>query len=300
MKEYSLSQQYAIIGFNGLDSTHASMAKNATVRSIKAAKLLEKLFSNLENTNLVKFKEIFEGELSRLKKMTKKEFQVLEKDMAASLIAKNILEEVPALLACDINYYTSGIDIKAYRSEPDLYLNITEAVRAEILEEGPITQECIALLWLFRESGCMHEIFSTKEQEIIENRMIEITSVNEIYKIIWQAEYHRNMEGLTNHFLSGKKNLFKNPYLEGMNLIYPFLERRKSIFIDFIILNKDVKDRRLAIITFLSKKGFYVEEVKNGNETFLKINNAYYRVFPKAKSYHGIPVQGASLLPVYQ
>ena len=43
MKEYTLSQQYALIGLDGQDSIHATAAKNAVCRCIAAAKLLERL-----------------------------------------------------------------------------------------------------------------------------------------------------------------------------------------------------------------------------------------------------------------
>lgn len=300
MKEYPLSLQYAIVGLNNLDSLHSSMAKNAAIRAIAAARLLEKLLLNLEDINLTIFKEEFESGLLNVKKMKKQDFKSLEIEVANLLEIDNTIEQVPDLLACDIYYYTSGIDMKSYHSEPKLYLKITESVRAEILEEGSVSKECVCLLWLFRESGCMHDIFSVKEQEAIENRMLEIITVNEIYKLIWQSEFHNSIESMANHLINSKKNLFKNPYLEGITLIFPFLDRRKAVFIDFVILDTTVRDRRLAVMTFLTEKGFYVEDIKNGDETLLKINNAYYRIFPKTIGYGALPVQGVSLLPVYK
>lgn len=46
--------------------------------------------------------------------------------------------------------------------------------------------------------------------------------------------------------------------------------------------------------------GHYVEEVKSGSETLLKIDNAYYRIFPTVKRAYKVPIQGANLVPVYQ
>lgn len=60
-----------------------------------------------------------------------------------------------------------------------------------------------------------------------------------------------------------------------------------------------MKERRQAVTEFLSKRGHYVEEVKAGSETLLKIDNSYYRVFPKTVIYK-VPVQGVSLVPVYR
>lgn len=101
-------------------------------------------------------------------------------------------------------------------------------------------------------------------------------------------------------FLRGKTDLFKNPYLEGVNLLYPFLDRRQAIFIDFVILGTNVEQRRLAVESFLTEKGHYVEEVKIGTETLLKIDNMYYRIWPKTIRCSRVPIQGANLVPVYR
>ena len=84
------------------------------------------------------------------------------------------------------------------------------------------------------------------------------------------------------------------------NLLFPFLDRRQAIFIDFVIFGTDVAGRRMAILNYLTEKGHYVEEVKNGSETLLKVDNYYYRVFPMTKVYYKVPVQGANLVPVYK
>ena len=94
--------------------------------------------------------------------------------------------------------------------------------------------------------------------------------------------------------------LFQNPYMQGVNLTFPFLERRQAVFVDFVIFGTTVSDRRTAMMSFLCEHGHFVEEVKNGTETLLKIDNIFYRIVPKTVSCQGIPVQGALLSPVYR
>ena len=65
-------------------------------------------------------------------------------------------------------------------------------------------------------------------------------------------------------------------------------------------MGTDVQSRRIAVMEHLSKMGHYVEEVKSGSETLLKIDNAYYRIFPTVKRAYKVPIQGANLVPVYQ
>ena len=129
--------------------------------------------------------------------------------------------------------------------------------------------------------------------------MTEAASENEIFRVLWEAEFHSAVESFAGRFLRTKHDLFKNPYLEGVNLAFPYLERRKSIFIDFVIFGTDVKERRIAVMEHLSKMGHYVEEVKSGSETLLKVDHAYYRIFPATKRSYKVPIQGANLVPVY-
>ena len=129
--------------------------------------------------------------------------------------------------------------------------------------------------------------------------MTEAASENEIFRVLWEAEFHSAVESFAGRFLRAKHDLFKNPYLEGVNLAFPYLERRKSIFIDFVIFGTDVKERRIAVMEHLSKMGHYVEEIKSGSETLLKVDHAYYRIFPATKRAYKVPIQGANLVPVY-
>lgn len=295
MKDWKLSEQYAIVALNGLESLHASMAKDAVLRGIAAAKVLEPYIGEEDSVFLTKLEEAVE----RAKSIKKKEKKELEEEMTAVLKAEGILEIVPDLLGCDMDYYTSGVELKAYRSEESIYLRIREGLRAEILEEGEISRECALILWLFRESGCIHDLFSVEEQNKVQRRMLDMTAQEPIVQELWQSEFYSAVEKFVEKFLRTKRNLFKNPYLQGVNLVFPFLERRSAIFIDFVVFGTDVKSRRIAVMEHLVSFGHYVEEVKLGSETLLKIDNAYYRIVPGTRTAYKVPIQGASLVPVY-
>ncbi len=295
MKDWKLSEQYAIVALNGLESLHASMAKDAVLRGIAAAKVLEPYIGEEDSVFLTKLEEAVE----RAKSIKKKKEKELEEEMASVLKAEGVLEIVPDLLGCDMDYYTSGVELKAYRSEESIYLRIREGLRAEILEEGEISRECALLLWLFRESGCIHDLFSVEEQNKVQKRMLDMTAQEPIVQELWQSEFYSAVEKFVEKFLRTKRNLFKNPYLQGVNLVFPFLERRSAIFIDFVVFGTDVKSRRIAVMEHLVSFGHYVEEVKLGSETLLKIDNAYYRIVPGTRTAYKVPIQGASLVPVY-
>lgn len=300
MKELVLSQQYAVIALDGLESLHPSMAKSAVIRAIAAAKVLEEvMYTEAESDPAVFIPKLNEA-VEAAKDLGKKGAKQIEEEMAGLLEADGLMEQIPDILGCDMDYYTAGVELKAYRSDEDTYIRIREGLRAEILEEGVISTECAVLLWLLRESGCIHDLFSVSEQDQVQRRMTDAAAENEIFRAMWQTEFHSAVESFAGRFLRAKHNLFKNPYLEGVNLIFPYLERRKAIFIDFVVLGTDVQSRRIAVMEHLSKMGHYVEEVKSGSETLLKIDNAYYRIFPTVKRAYKVPIQGANLVPVYQ
>lgn len=298
MKEYTLSQKYALIGLDGLCSNHMSMAKKAAARGIMAGVLLENIMADAGEMTGADFAGKLTEGLVKVKKMKRIEADRIEKETARLLIADGVLEEAPDLLGCDMNYYTASVSIKAYRTDGKVRLSIMEELRAEILEDGAVTEECISLLWLCRESGCIHEIFSIEEQNRVNERLIQLSAENDIYRILWEEEFYHSLEGFSATFLKGKKKLFQNPYAEGVNVLFPFLDRRQAIFVDYVILGTSVADRRIAMMNFLTERGHYVEEVKNGGETLLKIDNICYRVFPKTVRCK-FPIQGASLVPVY-
>ena len=297
MKDLTLSNKFALIALNGITSSHPSTAKDAAIRGIAAAKVLEPVLEQEEVKQGVFFQKLEEA-VKTAKALKKPEAKKLEQEYCKNLEEEQLLEQVPDLLGCDLNYETAGIELKAYRSEEQVYLQILEEVRAEVLEEGAVTLDSMVLLWLNRESGAMHDLFSVEEQEKVQQRMVKESTKDPLCKALWEAEYHHVFEKFVQKFLKAKSNLFKNPYLEGVNVVFPFIERRKAIFIDTVVFESSVSSRRLATIEYLSNKGHYVEEVKNGTETLLRIDNFYYRIVPGTRRCQ-VPIQGVNLIPVY-
>ena len=298
MKELILSQQYALLALNGQESLHPSVAKNAVLRAVAAARVLETELGR-DTNSFSEFSAALQKAVQIAKTLKKKEASQIEQEVVNALKAEELLKEVPDLLGCDMDYDTSGIELKAYLSDEISYVRIKEGLRAEILEDGPISLEYAVLLWLLRESGCIHDLFSISEQSRVEERMTEGAAQDEQYRTLWEAEFHSIFEGVMNRFVKTKSKLFKNPYLEGVNLAFPYLDRRKSVFIDMVIWGTNVADRRAAAVEYLSKKGFTVEEIRIGSETLLKIGNIYYRIFPMTKTAYKVPIQGVNLVPAY-
>lgn len=299
MKEYTLAQQYTLTAIDGLETVHMSQAKLAVCRGIAAAKMLEHLLLTGESAGIGVLEKRLDETLKEIRNMGRKTARDLEREMVNLLEADGTLEEIQDLMACDINYSTMNMEIKAYRCQEDIYRKITESMRAELLDGGDVSLESICMIWLFRESGCIPELFSISEQNQLAGRMTDLTAHDPVAAMLWSTGFSRWTNRLSQNFLNIKREIFKNPYMEGINLLFPFLDRRQAIFIDFVVLGTSVADRRLAVLAFLSEKGHYVQEIPRGTETLLKVDNYYYRIFPMTRTYNRIPVQGADLVPVY-
>ena len=302
MNDYSLSLQYGLVGLDGMDSLYLNTAKRAVLRAVEMARVLEPFLAEEKEAGEISAASLetaLEQGIQRVKNLKKAELTAVEKETAGCLIADGTMEMGPDILGCDINYETAGLELKIYRSDRDAYLRITEEIRAEVLEDGPLSLDALCMLWLLRESGCIHELFSVKEQGLAAGRVREQLEKEPVFSLIWKSEFHSGLENFAISVLKGKANLFKNPYLEGVNLLFPFLERRQAIFIDQVIFGTTVQNRRLAVAEHLSQRGHYVEEVKNGTETLLRVDNHFYRLFPRTVQVARVPVQGIQLVPVY-
>lgn len=299
MREFALSHKAALAGLDTLEANHYTQAKSAVLRGIAALTALEPLLDVIEHGELAVFEEELNKVIQDVKDLRKKELKGLESDIVPFLKGEGVLEEVPALIACDMNYETAGVKIMEYRTSQTEYKKVVESVRAEILEDGKSSVESVCLLWMFRESCLMSEIFSSSEQMLVKRRIGDISSQNECCRVLFEAEFHSAFSNFSTGFLRAKKNLFENPYLEGVNLMFPFLERRSAVFIDLVVLGSTVARRRQEVLCYLSERGHYAEEVKNGQETLLRIDNSYYRIFPMTKVAYKVPIQGVNLVPVY-
>ena len=164
MKDLTLSQQYALLALDGQESIHPSVAKSAVLRAVSAAQVLETELGKADADSFSEFSLALQKAVQTAKTLKKKEETQIEKEVAAVLEAEELLKEVPDILGCDMNYDTSGVELKAYLSDETSYIRIKEGLRAEILEDGPISLEDVVLLWLLRESGCIHDLFSVSEQ----------------------------------------------------------------------------------------------------------------------------------------
>jgi len=324
MRELSFALSFSVMALNAQDSLRLTNAKKVSLRCMAAAAILELYMDNgftkegefltfrreeLQSAVIPMYLEsvvkILLGKneiisatlpdyLSMVTKLSKRMLVEVEQGFAVFLKEANALEEIPALLGCDLEYVSAGISMKEYRSHSDLYTRITESLRAEILEEGIMTDEAILMLWLLRESGCFYDLFSKVELKRVAERMYELLDSSFLAKQVYPIQIHKSIETAIKNFLKIKKEVMSTPTGSGINFIFPLIERSQSVFIDTEEYFANKADRLSDVKARLESKGHTFAVIREGEVPLIKIDNVLYEAVPSAKQYR-IPVHGVRL-----
>jgi hypothetical protein len=322
--ELSFAQNYCLIALNAQDSLHLTTAKKIALRCMAAASVLELYLDqgfttngdmltltrqDLEKPSVTLYEEtalkaiLGKNEslsatlpqyLLRASKLSNKHLENIERAFADSLKGIDALEEIPNLLGCDLEFKTAGISMKEYRSNSELYTRVTESLRAEILEDGTMTEESILMLWLMKESGCLHDLFSKEELKQVASRISELFQISSLAKEVFSVDIHKSIEIAVKNFLEAKKEIMSSAIGTGINFAFPVFQRSQSIFIDTEEFFPNKKERLRDIAARLEENGHTFTIVREGEVPLIKIDNFLYEAVPTAIPYH-IPVHGIRL-----
>ena len=326
MMDLKLAQSFALIELNAQSSLYMTNAKKVSLRSMAAAVILEAYlegdFTQADN-ELTFRKEVLERSGSTLYRETvllpllhnhaevqgdlgwwlkkasllpNQKLKKFENAISDYLKAMNVLEEIPSLLGSDMYFDSAGVEMKAYRSNIGVYTSITENLRAEILEEGTVTDEIICMLWLLRESGCMHDVFSRNELEKINTRMHDLYRSNLWAKSLFWIQIHHGMELGIKQFLQMKSKFMKTYAGSSINFFFPFLERSQAVFIETEAWFDNSNKRLNSVLTRLKSHGHEVKVIEGGSIATIKIDNLLYDAMPHFVMMK-VPIQGMRLVP---
>ncbi|WP_055106802.1 hypothetical protein [Paenibacillus ihumii] len=326
MTDLQLAQSFSMMALNAQRSLEMTTAKKMALRCIAAAVILEvyldKGFTQsknqlalkkdvLEQSHTMLYQEIIlkslarrnakkswdlKDWLKRASKLSGSKLKSLERAVSDSLKELGLLEEIPHLLGCDLYFHSAGVSIKGYRSDIQEYSRISEGIRAEILEDGPVTDETICMLWLLRESGCMHDLFSRNELDIVSARMYKLYQGSPLAKALYPIRIHRGIELATKQFLRMKKEVVRTQVGSGLNFLFPILERSQAVFIDMEAMFSNPAARLHDVKQRLESKGHTVTVLKEGQIPTIKIDNIVYEAIPHA-IYGRVPIHGVRLIP---
>lgn len=325
MYDLKLAYKFSMISLNAQDSLHMTVAKRVALRCMAAAVILETYLDNgfietndklsLKSDSVIYdepyreavFKPITNENLSKnanlkwwIKKASRLPIRIItkfERMMVNLLKEKNLLEEIPSLLGCDVYFVTSGVTMKEYRSNTQEYTAIAENIRAEILEDGPVTDEIICLIWLLRESGCMHDFFSRNELEMVSLKMDELYRSSRLANALFQIHIYRGFEIAIKEFLHLKKAILSTPVGSGINFIFPILERSRSVFIETEESFPNESQRLQDLRARLDKYNHIYTILHEGPIPIIKIDNIVYEAIPQAITVSKVPIHGVRLLP---
>ncbi|OMD70319.1 hypothetical protein BSK48_15500 [Paenibacillus odorifer] len=326
MMDLKLAPSFSLIALNAQRSLQMTTVKKVSLRCMAAAVILELYlegcFTQSEN-KLTLHKEALDqshstlyretvlqpllhnsaevtGDLNWwLKKASRKSNHQLKKfETAISdyLQAMNLLEDIPSLIGSDMYFDSAEVEIRAYRSNMEAYTSITENMRAEILEEGPVTDEVICMLWLLRECGCMHDFFSLNELEQVNIKLHDLYQSNLWAKALFPIQIRQGVELGIKRFLALKTKFAKTFIGSSLNLIFPALERSRAVFIETESWFDNSNQRLDAVITRLMSYGHEVKVLERGSIATLKIDNLLYDAIPHFVMMK-VPIQGVRLIP---
>mgnify|MGYP000034281852 CR=1 FL=1 len=98
MKDFTLSQQYAILGLDGIESLHSSFAKKCSDQRDFCRKRAGKDFENVaEDMDPDTFSKMLQESMERIRHHKKKDDQIMEKEIYACLGEAGVMTQVPDL-----------------------------------------------------------------------------------------------------------------------------------------------------------------------------------------------------------
>lgn len=331
MADLTLTQSFSMIALNAQNSIYMTTAKKVALRCMAVAVIMEICLDNGITCDGDKFnipegvpgkfikKDYWEsvmnpllgkshGEekdmnwwLKKASALSTKKLVIFEHKLVNSLCEMNLIKVIPGLLGSDLDYDTAGVPVKEYCSDIKEYSNITEGIRAEILEDGPVTDESICMLWLLRESGCMHDFFSRKEIEKAAARMNELYKNSLLAKAIFPIHIYRGIEMCVKEYLRLKTAVVTTAFGSGINFAFPILQRSNSVFIDCETWLPDSEKRLEDLKKRLVSNGHEFEVVHSGPSPLVKIDNFIYEAVPQSVNPGGtLSIHGVRLMPIHR
>lgn len=274
MQELSLSERFALIGLNGKGSNYRNLAKHYVLKAIAVAFYME---DGYDATNAIwNFDE--EGIKKAAKRCRMKE---VEKQIVTRLREKQLVKTVKNLLGCDL-YYDQNIKLKDYVSDSKEYDYQIDYIRAEFLENGPVSEEGIILVWLLKNALCMDDVFSIAEQNKIQSKISEISKDSALARILFSIDFQSTWGTIARGFLKMKSQFASTAVGKGLNFIFPMIDRKQSVFIDTEEYFSNAEKRLQCVIDRVTFQGHSCEVLHKGAVPIVKIDNVKYELVPEA------------------
>lgn len=300
MTNLSLQDRFSLISLNALNSTRNSTAKKAAIRCVSAAGVLDRFL--LETEALSEDSDEYLSGLDALSVSLKEAAHLsasaakeLEHTVYTRLNNLGLMTEASSLVSCDLEFSSAGNKILEYRTDFGEYSRQTESIRAELMEEGNVSDEAVCMLWLLRESSCFYDLFSKEEQKYMTSRINELYLNSLLAKTLLSISIHNALDSAALGFFSKKKEIFSTQLGTGVLFQVPFMERSSAVFIESEELYCNAEKRLEGVIARLEGNGNEVHVIRAGAVPLLQIDNLYYECIPTQHRYYRVPVFGVQL-----
>ena len=319
MSVNSFSQRFAIIALNTQESRRLTNAKKVSLRCMAAGIILEmylnhffeqkenqldldrkKIDNQLSPYQRVVFKKLFKKNdtftslLEKVTKLSSKSLKEIENAFVTSLKDLDLIIETPSLLSCDLEFETAGIKVKEYRADTNVYKQLTDKIRMELLNKDLKSDETILMMWLLKESSCLYDLFSEEELNILANSYNELLQEHALAKEVFHINIHKTREKFIKSFLKTKRKIISTPEGSGVNFIFPYIERSQAVFIDTETYFENKEERLRDVKRRLNKHNISHTFIRKGDVPLIQIGNTYYEAVPFSKIYR-MPVHGVQL-----
>ncbi|SHO51532.1 hypothetical protein [Anaerocolumna xylanovorans] len=284
--DLTLAERFALISFNSKESEHREVAKQNVLKILAVAVYLEENYNGTADKWNFNEKDIKVA----IKKANKK---ALERTYAERLQNYQLISRVSSLLGCDL-YFDKNIKLKTYVSNPKEFDCQLDLLKAEFLEEGPISDESIIMVWLLLESLCFFQVFSLYEQDKITKRITTLRNESTLAKALYPIELRSLWGTVSADFLRMKSHAAATETGKGLNFIFPFFERKQSIFIDTEGYFPNAEMRLKNVLDRISAQGHIYEVLRSGDVPIVKIDNVKYELLPEAIGGY-VPIHGVRL-----
>lgn len=286
MEKNYLAKQYALISLNGEEASNKTVVGKMKNRVITAAVFLEDILEE----------KMALGEwIKKIQKLPQKKCNQIADSIKVEMKAEDILEEIPSLLECDVNYETLEIRINQYRADYDTYTRTAEYIKAEMLDGGEISDEVLCLVWLLKQSGDLGSVFSTEEMHVIKEKYIQLYRENELANNLFETDLKVGGSVWWKNFLAAKKKWARTPMGAGIVSRFPVLERSESVFIATEKWFPNSEERIDDVRKLLTDRGHICELKHEGPVALMEIDHVLYELVPDGMPMKTITIHGVRL-----
>ncbi|MCR5754048.1 MAG: hypothetical protein K6G30_04430 [Acetatifactor sp.] len=273
----TVAEQYALIAMNGVELGKKNVLIRRKKNCILAAYELDEILKIEDESEK---EERFHQRIKELSKLSAKEREKRVDVVVNKLVAEGKLEVISALMDSDLYMEEAGVTSKQYRAEKSVFLATTEYLRAEILEEGEISEEVLCLTWLLKQSDEWNTIFSISEKENAESRILKLCLENSFAKNLFMERigvFGADFYGFLSYI---RGRMLYTQFGIGLVSRMPVLARREAVFIATDSYFTNAAERTQFVKEKLEKKGHFCEVKQMGKVSLLEIDNAFYELVP--------------------